>query len=642
MKIFKSVLFFVWLFVSNKCIAQLCQGSLGDPVVNITFGAGTGFGSQLSAATTSYFYIQNSCPNDGFYTVVNATSGCFGDSWHTLTKDHTGDPNGRFMLVNASLDSGDFYIDTVRGLCPNTTFEFAAWVVNVLKTSACGGQGIQPNLTFYIETINGVKLDSLKSGDIPANSSPVWKQYGFYFKTPANTTDVVIRIRNNAPGGCGNDLALDDITFRPCGPMVNASISSNGSSTNLNICDYDTKVYTLQGNVSQGYNNPSYQWQVSTDNVNWSDISGAITISYKRQPTTIGNYYYRLAVAESGNINSVNCRVVSNTITFVVEGKPVTSASSNSPVCEGTALSLTATGGATYQWKGPNNYVGTGSPATINNVSSATEGKYYVTVASTAGCTQTDSVVVSVIPKPVAYAGIDTGLCEGKSIILSASGGDTYSWQPATGLSAANIADPVATPTDSTAYIVTVSNNASGCTDDDTVMVNVYRKPVANAGPNKTMIEGDGTTLDGSASGTAINYYWTPDAYISSVNSLQCLVNPPTDTTYTLHVESTVGCGIATDDVFVKVFKKVIVPNAFSPNKDGINETWKLTAIEAYPDADVTVFNRYGHTVFSSHGYATPWDGTYNNNPLPVGTYYYVINLKFGLPVLKGWVMILR
>jgi gliding motility-associated-like protein len=94
--------------------------------------------------------------------------------------------------------------------------------------------------------------------------------------------------------------------------------------------------------------------------------------------------------------------------------------------------------------------------------------------------------------------------------------------------------------------------------------------------------------------------------------------------------------------VFVKVFKKVIVPNAFSPNKDGINDTWQLVAIDAYPDADINVFNRYGQAVFTSHGYNKPWDGTYNNDPLPVGTYYYVIDLKFGLPKLKGWVAILR
>src|SRR6185295_15819145 len=144
---------------------QLCTGSLGDPVVHITFGAGSNPGPALAAAPSfKYTYVPTDCPNDNFYTVRNTTALCFNDSWHVLTKDHTGDPNGFFMLVNASLTQGDFYIDTVQGLCNSTTYEFAAWVVNVLKTSACGGRGIDPNLTFNIESVTGDTLATYNTG----------------------------------------------------------------------------------------------------------------------------------------------------------------------------------------------------------------------------------------------------------------------------------------------------------------------------------------------------------------------------------------------------------------------------------------------------------------------------------------------
>jgi gliding motility-associated-like protein len=545
------------------------------------------------------------------------------------------------MLINATYEPGDFYVDTIHGLCANTTYEFAAWIVNILKPDACEGNGIKPNLTFSIETLAGTVLQTQKTGDIPADYSPMWKQYALSFKTPQGVSDVIVRLRNNAPGGCGNDIALDDITFRACGPQVTASISGANSSTSENICDDDKTVYVLKGNISSGYITPAYQWQTSSDSINWTDIPNATTTTYTRQPTTAGTYYYRLAVAEAGNINSPHCRIASNNISFRVNTKPVIAASSNSPVCEGTTLSLTANGGSTYQWQGPNNYNGSGSPANISNVTLAAAGKYVVTATSN-GCTQKDSVIVSIKPKPAANAGADVNICEGNSVTLNASGGDTYSWQPSTGLSATNIANPVASPIDSTAYVVTVTDNISGCSASDTVLINVARKPTANAGPDKTMIQGDQVILGGNATGEPINYFWTPDVFMNNANSLQPVVSPPHDTTYTLHVESTVGCGVATDEVFVKVFKKVIVPNAFSPNKDGINDTWQLVAIDAYPDAEIDVFNRYGQAVFTSHGYNKPWDGTYNNNPLPVGTYYYVIDLKFGLPKLKGWVAILR
>src|SRR5450432_2681980 len=135
--------------------AQLCQGSLGDPIVNITFGSGSNPGPSLAAATTSYQYVFTDCPNDGFYTVINSTFNCFGNTWQNVRSDHTGDPNGYFMLINASFEPSAFYLYTVKGLCASTTYEFAAWIMNVLLQSACRFSGIQPNLTFTIENTDG-------------------------------------------------------------------------------------------------------------------------------------------------------------------------------------------------------------------------------------------------------------------------------------------------------------------------------------------------------------------------------------------------------------------------------------------------------------------------------------------------------
>src|SRR4026209_583909 len=136
------------IFFFGALNAQLCQGSLGDPIINITFGAGPNPGPQLNAATTAYQYVVNDCPNDGFYTVRSNTSTCFGNTWHSLSSDHTGDPNGYFMLVNASFQPSAFYLDYVSGLCGGTTYEFAAWVINVLRPGSCAPSPTQPNLTF--------------------------------------------------------------------------------------------------------------------------------------------------------------------------------------------------------------------------------------------------------------------------------------------------------------------------------------------------------------------------------------------------------------------------------------------------------------------------------------------------------------
>jgi hypothetical protein len=335
--IFRHLFFFFIFFLSQSASAQLCTGSLGDPIVNINFGTGSNPGAALSAATTNYQYRATDCPDDGYYAVRTSTSGCFGSTWHTVNSDHTGNGNGYFMLINASIQPSAFYLDTVRSLCGNTTYEFAAWIMNVIVPSACSGSSIQPNITFSIERTDGTVLQTYNTNNIPTTPSPEWKQFGFFFTTPAGVTDVVLRMTNNSTGGCGNDLALDDITFRPCGPLLTPSVA--GNSNTISFCEGVAHTYTFSCTASAGFANPVFQWQQSNDGISYTDIPGAVRAAamYEkslRQRTAAGIYYYRCSAAETGNIASVQCRVSSSSIKVIVNGKPTASISSNSPVCE--------------------------------------------------------------------------------------------------------------------------------------------------------------------------------------------------------------------------------------------------------------------------------------------------------------------
>ncbi len=84
------------------------------------------------------------------------------------------------------------------------------------------------------------------------------------------------------------------------------------------------------------------------------------------------------------------------------------------------------------------------------------------------------------------------------------------------------------------------------------------------------------------------------------------------------------------------------IPNTFTPNGDGINDTWEIKYLDYYPKSTVNIFNRWGQKLYSSVGYSIPWDGKYNGQVLPVGTYYYMIDPKNGQPVISGWVAIIR
>ena len=639
MKFLTPIIFFL-LGSSGFLSAQLCNGSLGDPVVHIDFGRGSGPPPPLKAATTTYSYVRTDCPGDGFYTVNNFTTACFSNTWHSLVEDHTpNDAGGYFMLINASFVPGDFFVDTVRGLCTNTTYEFAAWVVNVLKPSVPCGSGIDPNLTFSIETLSGTVLATQNSGDIAESGVATWQQYGLFFKTPVNVTEVIVRIRNNAPGGCGNDLALDDITFRPCGPLVNAVISSNGKDSAV-FCEGTPNSLTFTANYAGGYSSPAFQWQESTDTgITWKNIPGATTLNYTRPSTTgTGNFQYKMLIGESSNFSIPSCRTASNVIRVNIYPFPVISFPPAVSGCENTNFQLSVSGASTYSWTGPNGFTSSSSRLVFSPLKMNQAGRYSVVAASDKGCSTSGSTDLTVLPGVTAVVTPDITICEGASTPLSASGGTQYQWTPSKGLSDPAIANPTAQPTDSTNYKVIVTNQF-GCTDTGQVAVNIWKKPAANAGPDRRSRAGSPVPLQGSASGFNVNYFWTPSS-VSDPGSLTPTAAPSQTTTYTLNVVSAVGCGTSRDDMVVRVYE---IPNAFSPNGDGINDTWAIKSADAFSTSVVEVYNRYGQVVFHSKGYSNPWNGTYNGKPVPSGTYYFVIDLKSGNePNITGWIFIVR
>ncbi|MEY4891841.1 MAG: hypothetical protein RIQ34_453 [Bacteroidota bacterium] len=188
-------------------------------------------------------------------------------------------------------------------------------------------------------------------------------------------------------------------------------------------------------------------------------------------------------------------------------------------------------------------------------------------------------------------------------------------------------------------YIVN-SFNCKSSTATTTVSINPY--PIADAGPDKLMLEGGQTQLTPLNNNTMpVTFRWRPATYLSDSTVQSPIARPPDDIYYTYVITTDKGCS-AQDVLFVKVLKAPIVPNIFSPNGDGVHDTWVLPYLDSYPGCTVEVVNRYGQSVFRSVGYTTPWDGTVNGKPVPVGTYYFVIDPKNGRKRLAGYVDIIR
>ncbi len=182
---------------------------------------------------------------------------------------------------------------------------------------------------------------------------------------------------------------------------------------------------------------------------------------------------------------------------------------------------------------------------------------------------------------------------------------------------------------------------ANGCNTFADQTIRVYPTPIVDAGPDRTVLEGGFISLQAKASGNNISYLWTPNTAIDNSAISTPKVSPVEDITYRLTVTSGDGC-VNKDDVFVKVLKTPRIPNIFSPNGDGINDNWVIEHLESYQGATVEVFNRYGQLVYHSVGYSKPWDGRFNGSPLPVATYYWIINPKNGRQQMNGSVTIIR
>ncbi len=259
----------------------------------------------------------------------------------------------------------------------------------------------------------------------------------------------------------------------------------------------------------------------------------------------------------------------------------------------------------------------------------------YLVVTSTQGCTDTlrKTVVVHELPPATIQALGPLAFCDGGSVDLRAPAGQAgYEWS--TGETTQTI-----TVTTSGTYYVTVTSTFN-CTNTDSIEVIVWPLPIANAGNDTTISKGYTAQLNGSG---GADYEWTPIESLSNPSIANPVAKPLGTTTYTLLVTDTNGCQ-DTDEVTVFVNEDYLVQatNTLTPNGDGKNDFWYIINIETYPDVEVLIFDRWGTEVYTSKAYNNDWGGTYKDNKLPEGTYYYVIRFEGSDRLYKGAVNILR
>jgi gliding motility-associated-like protein len=231
------------------------------------------------------------------------------------------------------------------------------------------------------------------------------------------------------------------------------------------------------------------------------------------------------------------------TVSVTVNALPTVNAGNNAAVCLGAATNLQGTGAVNYAWT-PATGLSCTNCANPSAAPAATT-TYSVIGTDTHGCKDTAAVTVTVNPLPVISAGPDTSVCTGLSTQLNATGGVSYTWSPAAGLSCTNCASPLATPAGTLSYIVT-GVDANSCSNKDTVVVTVHNLPQVTVPAQSACI---GNTAQLNATG-ATTYVWAAASSLSCTNCNNPVANPTVTTTYTVFGTSGYGC---TDSAHVTV-----------------------------------------------------------------------------------------
>ncbi|MBX7051089.1 MAG: gliding motility-associated C-terminal domain-containing protein [Flavobacteriales bacterium] len=214
--------------------------------------------------------------------------------------------------------------------------------------------------------------------------------------------------------------------------------------------------------------------------------------------------------------------------------------------------------------------------------------------------------------------------------------------------SASNFTIDLANLADNQDYIVIVGSNHDvvnygPCAYDINISGSAV-EIVAGVSSGQILISlGESVELNVAGADTTASINWAPAQFLDDPTSTNPNATP--DGTTTFQVTGTVGDCTLSDLISITVSDPVIIYNTFTPNGDGINDSFRIKYIERFPNCQIEIFDRWGQSIFKSVGYAQPWDGTYKGREIPTGPYYYVIelnSLEVTIPPITGVVSIVH
>lgn len=502
----------------------------------------------------------------------------------------------------------------------------------VVFTATVSNTGNNPTYQWHINNIN--------AGD----NKPTFSS------TVLTSTDVIsctITSNGNCPSTVTSNLVSITVN-QNLSPLVTIKATAN------DICaGYNDKFNAFVENAGI---NPSFQWQLNGGNV------GTNSSTYTNNTLANGD---KISCVITNNdpscltTKTATSNIISITVAPLETPSVLITSTATGPVCNSSTIFFQAiptnAESATYAWQVNGSTIGSNSANFSSN--SLANGDIVSCIMTTgAKCVVTstvvsNSIVVNIIPAvqtSITVLPVNATICSGQLLTFNAQtntdpASSNFQWQ-VNGISAGTNSSSFTSANLNDGDVVACTvNPAAGCYIPATstgVKVKVTGLPSV-AMPNQLFLKaGYSVRLDPVVSGDVVSYQWTPVTGLDNPSIINPSANPSVTTTYSLLVTSAAGCQ-STASITINLQGDVSVPNAFTPNGDGVNDLWNINGLSNYSNCLVSVYNRYGQLAFNSRGYPKPWDGTINGKPAPTGTYYYIINLNNGSKPLSGYVTVI-
>jgi len=529
--------------------------------------------------------------------------------------------NADTALLNISspaFTQSDFLWPSITDqLFSNTNIALPTSDVSLTKTDICFIEN-KPTVFLGNDTSFCSNNSVLLNAKNP-NASYVWEDGSTNQTHTVNSTGIYSVTVTNSGGCSSSDSIVITVLPLPVVTTINDTSLCSGSSITL----------ATSSNIGK-----TFLWSSSMGISNVNSISPVVS------PATKTKYVITATSAQGCSSK--------DSVTINVLPSPTVSASVAEPLsCVGTGAHLSAisSGAIQYNWS-PSNSLNNSSvsdPIASPNIST----NYVVQVKDGNGCMAKDSVVVNIKQKSTFnLTPSSAAICTGESIILTASGGDIYQWLPSQTIQNPNSSSTSIFPSTNTTYKVIITDSICHVTDSlfSTITLTSLPNTAISKSNDVDCVIGEAKLI--ASGGT--KYVWSPASSLSNSNIANPVATPAQTTTYHVQISNGNGCSVE-DSIEVKVFvgeaeNGYLLPSAFSPNKDGVNDCFGVKKWGYVTDLDFRIYNRWGNLVFHTMNSTDCWDGTFKGIQQPADAYVYQIRAKTicGNVFRKGTIILIR